>query len=259
MPLGVIVIGAAGFMILEKLSLVDALYFAVVTLSTVGYGDITPSTEASKIFSVFLIVVGIGTFLTIISTITQTLMQRGQKELRSRNLSMIIGVFFTEVGNELLSMFTGFDPNIRSVRDDCRINQDCSETDLDSLKHKLESYEYTVDPGLLDPGKLAEFLKRKGDLLLRQIENPTLIEHESFSQLLWAIIHLRDELVSEKGLAALSGAAREHLANDAKRAYTSLAHQWLGYLQHLQKHYPFLFSLAIRTNPLSNEPDSAKS
>ncbi len=37
---------------------------------------------------------------------------------------------------------------------------------------------------------------------------------------------------------------------DVKRAYTLLGVQWLDYLRHLQTQYPFLFSLAVRTNPL---------
>ena len=37
---------------------------------------------------------------------------------------------------------------------------------------------------------------------------------------------------------------------DVKRAYTQLGVQWLDYLRHLQTQYPFLFSLAVRTNPL---------
>ena len=37
-----LVVGILGFMIIEKLSLVDAIYFAIVTMATVGYGDIHP-------------------------------------------------------------------------------------------------------------------------------------------------------------------------------------------------------------------------
>jgi len=101
---------------------------------------------------------------------------------------------------------------------------------------------------------LSEFLTQKGDLLLRQIENPDLIEHESFSELLWAVVHLRDELMSRKSLLNLPEADLEHLANDAKRAYGALVRRWVDYLQHLKLSYPYLFSLALRTNPFSENP-----
>ena len=38
----------------------DAIYFCVVTLGTVGYGDITPTTDVGKIFTVFYIIFGLG-------------------------------------------------------------------------------------------------------------------------------------------------------------------------------------------------------
>ncbi len=43
----------------EHWSLVNAIYFCVVTLGTVGYGDITPTTDAGKIFTVFYIIFGL--------------------------------------------------------------------------------------------------------------------------------------------------------------------------------------------------------
>lgn len=254
LPIAVLAIGTLGFMILEGLSFIDALYFTIVTISTVGYGDISPTNINSKIFSIVLIIIGIGIFLTIITNITQILIHSGQNRLRTRRLNMIIGVFFTEVGNELLNMFTQFDPNINEIRKDCLLNQDCSETDFTSLRKKLQSYKHTIDPKLMHLGKLSKFLTRKGNLLLRQIENPSLVEHESFTELLWAVIHLRDELMSRKSLVSLSEADIEHLANDARRAYDALIRRWVDYLHHLKRSYPYLFSLAIRTNPFSDKP-----
>jgi len=254
LPIAVLAIGTLGFMILEGLSFIDALYFTIVTISTVGYGDISPTNTASKIFSIFLIFIGIGTFLAIITNITQILVQRGQNRIRTRRLNMIIGVFFTEVGNELLNIFTQFDPNINEIRKDCLLNQDCSETDFASLRRKLQRYKYTVDSKLIHFGKLSDFLTQKGDLLLRQIENPSLVEHESFTELLWAVIHLWDELMARKSLLTLSKADSEHLVNDTNRAYNALVQRWVDYLYHLKRSYPYLFSLAIRTNPFSDKP-----
>jgi voltage-gated potassium channel len=254
LPIAILVFGTLGFIILEKLSFIDALYFTMVTISTVGYGDISPTNIASKLFSILLIVVGIGTFLTIITNITQVLVQRGQNRLRIRRLNMIIGVFFTEVGNDLLHIFTQFDSNINKIRKDCLLNQDCSETDFNSLQKKLKFHEYAIDPKLVDLEKLAEFLKQKGDLLLRQIENPNLIEHEPFAELLWSVIHLRDELMARRSLVNLSEADIEHLANDAKRAYSALVLRWVDYLRHLKRSYPYLFALAVRVNPFSEKP-----
>jgi uncharacterized membrane protein YgdD (TMEM256/DUF423 family) len=48
----------------------------------------------------------------------------------------------------------------------------------------------------------------------------------------------------------------EHLANDVKRAYVLLSQQWLDYMKHLKENYPFLFSLAMRTNPYDQNASS---
>lgn len=253
-PLIIVVIGTLGFKFLENISFFNAFYFTITTISTVGYGDVYPTNTASKIFSIILIVVGIGIFFTILTTITQMLIQRGQNRLRKTSLNMIIGVFFTEVGDELLRLFTQFDPNIDKIRKECLIVPSCSESDFSSLKKKLDSHEYIIDPKLMDLHKLKEFLKRKGDLLLRQIENPSLSEHESFTELLWAVIHLRDELIARKSLGGLSKADMEHLADDMNRAYISLTKRWVDHLRHLKRSHPYLFSLAIRTNPFSTNP-----
>jgi len=46
--------GTAGFMVLEDLSLAEAFYYKIVTMSTVGYGDIYPTTQASRNKSVYI-------------------------------------------------------------------------------------------------------------------------------------------------------------------------------------------------------------
>ena len=64
------VIGTAGFMALEDLSLPEALYFNLVTMSTVGYGDIHPTSNPSRLFAILLIVLGGGSFIGVIANAT---------------------------------------------------------------------------------------------------------------------------------------------------------------------------------------------
>ncbi len=62
----VIALGTTFYHFVEKLSWLDANYFSVVTLSTVGYGDITPHTDAGKIFTIFYIFTGVGIITSFI-------------------------------------------------------------------------------------------------------------------------------------------------------------------------------------------------
>ena len=67
---GLYVVGTVGFAILEDWSLFEAFYMTVVTLGTVGYGDFTPKTTGGRLFTIGLIIVGIGTFTYILTTFT---------------------------------------------------------------------------------------------------------------------------------------------------------------------------------------------
>jgi len=70
--------GTVGYHFLEDWSWVDSLYFSVVAVTTVGFGDITPSTDPSKLFTVGYILVGIGIITTFLNA---RLEQRGKKRL----------------------------------------------------------------------------------------------------------------------------------------------------------------------------------
>ena len=85
---------------------------------------------------------------------------------------------------------------------------------------------------------------------MRLMENPNLLEHERFTGLLLAVFHLTDELIRRQDFDTLPATDLAHLGGDAQRAYDQLIVDWVIYLEYLQKSYPYLFSLAIRDNPL---------
>jgi NADH:ubiquinone oxidoreductase subunit K len=254
LPIVVVIIGTIGMMAIEHLSFVDALYFTIVTIATVGYGDVTPVTTGGKVFSIFLIIVGIGSFVTLLTSIVEWFSRRRQYSLHQHRLNMLIGVFFTEVGNQLLHTFTSYDPNIDSVRRDFIVTAQWSEKDFMQLHTKLTNYHFTVVPSRLDLDMLYRYLKEKGDLLIRQLENVDLIENETYVQLLWAVVHLRDELAARPTFFNLPETDVAHIVIDVQRAYTLLVNQWLDYMLFLKNRYPFLFSLASRTNPFVEKP-----
>ncbi len=66
--------GTVFYHIIEKWSWLDAYYFCVVTLSTIGYGDLTPHTDFGKLFTTFYILVGVGIITAFFSA---TIRRRG--------------------------------------------------------------------------------------------------------------------------------------------------------------------------------------
>lgn len=97
---------------------------------------------------------------------------------------------------------------------------------------------------------MKEFLESRRMFLLRLVENPSLLEHEAFTTLLRAVLHVSEEPGYRESLEDLPEADVEHLAGDLTRTYAILTRQWLQYLWFIRKAYPHLFSLAVRTNPL---------
>jgi voltage-gated potassium channel len=73
--------GTVVYHLVEKFSWVDAYYFSVVTLATVGYGDLTPHTTFGKIFTTFYILSGVG---IITSFISMRLRRRADKVSKRR-------------------------------------------------------------------------------------------------------------------------------------------------------------------------------
>jgi voltage-gated potassium channel len=74
------VLGAFAYRQMLHLSWIDAFYFCTVTLATVGYGDITPTTDISKLFTIFYILIGIGVFAAFASLLVRNATLR--RELR---------------------------------------------------------------------------------------------------------------------------------------------------------------------------------
>ena len=178
-----------------------------------------------------------------------------QRERRSRleKLNMVIGAFFSEVGTTLLTYFSDFDPRMDEVRKDLIVTGDWSEQTFLDISKRLGRYDYEVDIQKVELEGLRAFLKSKRGFLLRLLENPTLLEHESFSELLRGIFHLTEELEEREGFTQLPQSDYEHIATDLRRAYGLLVHEWLRYMKHLRYNYPYLFSLAMRTNPFDQQ------
>ena len=55
----------------EDWTIIESLYFSVVTLTTVGFGDFAPTTPGAQIFTIFYILTGIGVFVALLASVTQ--------------------------------------------------------------------------------------------------------------------------------------------------------------------------------------------
>jgi hypothetical protein len=182
----------------------------------------------------------------LVTLILNKLLAIRSKRERLEKLNMIIGTFFSEVGIELLTYFSNQAPGLdkRLV-----IRENWSDKEFTSVSNELKDCSYQVKMLEIELKALHQWLSGKRDFLLRLLENPVLLEHESFSELLRSVFHLTEELNWRKDLNNLPESDLQHIAFDINRAYKHLVVQWLSYMQYLNRNYPYLFSLALRTNP----------
>jgi voltage-gated potassium channel len=76
----ILLLGTVVYHFLEGWSWIDSLYFSVVTLTTIGYGDFSPQTDIGKLFTIFYILLGLGMILAFINTVYEHYTQSKKKK-----------------------------------------------------------------------------------------------------------------------------------------------------------------------------------
>lgn len=245
----VMVIGCFGFMYFEGLSFIDSLYMNIVTMSTVGYGDIQPTTVAGKFVVIFVIVGGVVSFVGAISNATEIMIYKGEDKRHHEKINMVIGAFFSEVGTELLGFFCKFDKNIDKIRSDMIINDNWDEVMFSEIHKTITDHYFEFEFEGKDLHGMRNFMMTRREFLVRLLENPVLFEHERFTRLLREVFHLAEEITARTNLDDSPVADIQHISNDMRKACVLLVHQWLDYMLYIKKNYPALFSFSSRTNP----------
>ena len=185
----------------------------------------------------------------VVSLILDRILSRREKSVLLKKLNMVIGAFFSEVGMKLLAMLAGFLPDIEKVRSQLLPSAQWSEKEFQAAARFIKGSGLALQSGRGSLPALYEFLSARTDFILRLLENSNLLEHDSFADLLWAVLHVAEELAARPSLAEVEGPDAEHLSGDLTRAYGQLLNEWIAYLGHLKLSYPYLYSLAVRTNP----------
>lgn len=187
--------------------------------------------------------------LLVTLVIDRVARQREKEETRQK-LNMVVGAFFSEMGTRLLGDLAVADSNLGAVRERMIPRPDWTPERYRAARTSFKSHEARIDLSSYDLEELKSRLVAEKSYLLGLLGNQSLLEHEQFTDLLWAITHLAEELHARPSLDGIVASDAAHIAADIRRAYALLGDQWLAYLQHLQQNYPYLFSLAARTNPL---------
>ncbi len=206
---------------------------------------------------IFIYMVGDVAFVPIevllVTLIIHRLLSVREKRSRLEKLNMVIGAFFSEVGTEILMRFSDLDPGLSDIRKSLLVKSDWTHEEFQRVAGRLRNYAFEVDIDKMNLQELRDLVTGKRDFLVRLLENPTLLEHETFTELLRAFFHLTEELQSRDDISCLPRSDCLHLGGDIKRVYVLIVREWFDYMEYLRGNYPYLFSLAMRTNPFDRD------
>ena len=163
----------------------------------------------------------------LVTLVVDRLLAGREHRSRAHKMNMVIGTFFSVVGQRMLHLMADLAADQEDISSHLGIDLNWSDQDIQAASAWVEANEFDV---VADPDKL---------VAVRDF----LAEHR-------AVFHVGEELAARESLHDAPAADLAHLAGDAERAYTRLLSQWLHYMVHLKRDYPYLFSFSARTNPL---------
>jgi hypothetical protein len=189
----------------------------------------------------------------LVTIILNQMIANRSREERLEKMNMVIGTYFSEIGSWLLTYLSDCDPELQELRGDLVNINSWPDAEFSRIQNKLRSHKWIVSMKKIDLEVLRTFLISKRGFMLMLLENPVILEHESFTELLRASFHLAEELTYRDTLKGLPSEDCNHLAVDIERVYFHLVNQWLDYMRYLKGSCPYLFSLAMRTNPFDED------
>lgn len=177
-----------------------------------------------------------------VTLVFEKLVERRAKLERLSKLNMLVGLFFSDIGFTLLEIIVAGDEKIKLL--------DLDFTDLKTSSLKFKNHNHDINFEKIDYHRLEKLVVENRAILTNLISNENVLEHETFSDLLMPLMHLRDEIIFLQH-KELTRDDMLHIKNDICRVYKALTLQWTCYLSHLKEFYPYQYSGAIKFNPFS--------
>ncbi len=174
---------------MRRLSWQVMLGLSLVLLSLILYGIHYAVFQDSHHIYIFMLgdIAFVPIEVLLVTLIIHQLLNEREKRIRLEKLNMVIGTFFSSVGTRLLTYLSDADPGLDKIREHLIVSNAWSDQEFADASRSLKNYEYKIDITGVNLEELRSFLKEKQELLVRILENPTLLEHEAFTELLRAV------------------------------------------------------------------------
>ncbi len=133
--ISVILVGVLGFRFFSDYSWIDALYMTVITMSTVGFGEVAPLDDSAKLFTVFLIATSVVTFAYSVSVITEYIVSKSDpKKAQYRKVQKMINILENHI------IIVGYGRNGKQAADKL-LAYNKSFIIIENDRHTIEKYQ----------------------------------------------------------------------------------------------------------------------
>jgi len=241
---------------LRRFSFIFYLAVAFLVLSAITYS--VHYIIFRDVHHIFIYMVGDLAFVPLevllVVLIIERVLARRERQNKLQKLNMVVGAFFSEVGNRLLRGLLEHFENKSDISQHLNVTDNWTRKEFRKAAEFAYHLHVEIDGHKIDLEELKAFLGREREFLLTLLENPSLLEHDRFTDLLWAVTHLDEELEARLSVSDLPDSDLAHIAGDIQRLYDHLTSEWLSYVEHLKANYPHLYSLVLRTHPFQEHP-----
>ena len=190
--------------------------------------------------------------ILFITFVVDRILHNREKRNRRGQLNIVVCTFFGEMGTDSIKALNKYISDLETISAFLDVTESWTDKDFDSAAKRIELFELNAEFESGDIAEMKETLPHKKTYLLEMLNNPSLLENNRLTDLLWSLYHLLDEMESADISEPLPDEDLEHLEKDISRAYGLLLHQWILYMKHLKSNLPYLFSSAVRKNPFAD-------
>lgn len=189
----------------------------------------------------------------VVSLIIEKVLEKKEKKEKLEKLNMLIGIFFTEIGLDMTRLLVKADSNIENIRTEHMVNNEWNHDNFVKCMNSTQSHKFNLDINKIDLNELKQMILEKRTFFINLISNPALLEHETFTELLMAIVHLKEELILRGDITNYDKETLKHLEDDVIKIYRYISYEWIIYMEYLKDNYPSLFVSASMKNPYNQK------
>ncbi len=185
----------------------------------------------------------------LVSIVLNSLMVRRTKKERQTKLNIVIGSFFGEVGKDLLRYLSKYDIKPEELAREVISLSSMSVGDIKNLEDEMKTRKFQLKVRNMNLYELRKFLIENKEFIVNILDNPVILEHETFTDLLWNVLHVTEELKRIINFDNISEDDYEDIKGDLEKLYFLLSYEWVKYVRYLHDAYPHIFQYEARTAP----------